>query len=55
MEIFVIDIALHGALVNARCAMLESLHLVEKDIFCYSNHQDLIKTFTEKVMIKKIN
>jgi len=40
LEIFVLDIYLHGALANFWCAMLESLHTVEKDFFTISNKLD---------------
>lgn len=49
LEIFVVDIPLHGALANFRCAMLESTHGWERDMNEFSNKQFLEQIFATKV------
>jgi hypothetical protein len=48
LEVFVIDIILHSALANCRCAMLEGLHPEERKMNQNSNQQDSLKTFSTK-------
>ncbi len=49
LELFVIDIPLHGALANYRTSLLESKHLDEKDMYTRSSKINPLKSFAERV------
>lgn len=50
LEIFKVDIYLHGSMSNYRCALLESLHGTEKDLYLCSNKQNNEANFANKVI-----
>lgn len=48
-EIFTVDIPLHGPMAHYHCAILEALHLKEKDIYGDLNRNDTNMDFATKV------